>query len=127
MPKKASDDSSVGFVSLDGELYLLSLLNGNDSPESRRSRQHKSLMTILVFIKRCLREHVIEQTRTVRPPSPNGCTWVGSSGGRPCRSSVSEKNFAGHIMAAPPPPPPLAADNAYPEQRVQFGMASDRI
>ncbi|CAA3014459.1 Hypothetical predicted protein [Olea europaea subsp. europaea] len=67
------------------------------------------------------------QTRTVRPPSPNGCTWVGGSGGRPCRSSVSEKNFVGHIMATPPPPPPLAVDNAYPEQRVRFGMASDRI
>ncbi|CAA3020476.1 Hypothetical predicted protein [Olea europaea subsp. europaea] len=69
------------------------------------------------------------QRRAVRPPSPNGCTWVGGSGGRPCRSSVSEKNFARRIVTAPPPPPPppIAADNAYPEQMIKFGMAIDRI
>ncbi|XP_022898257.1 F-box/kelch-repeat protein OR23 [Olea europaea var. sylvestris] len=50
VPKKASDDSSVGFVSLDGELHLLTLVNGNDSPESRRSRQHKRLATLLIQI-----------------------------------------------------------------------------
>ncbi|KAL2535751.1 Uncharacterized protein Fot_17142 [Forsythia ovata] len=66
------------------------------------------------------------QRRLVGPPSPNSCSWVGGSGGRPCRSSVSEKNFAGRIMAAPLPPPPLAVDNAFAEQRVQFGMATDR-
>ncbi|CAA2979389.1 Hypothetical predicted protein [Olea europaea subsp. europaea] len=53
------------------------------------------------------------QRRPVRPPSPNGCTWVGESGGRPCRSSISEKNFAGRSVVGPLPPPPLAADNAY--------------
>ncbi|CAI9785719.1 unnamed protein product [Fraxinus pennsylvanica] len=128
VPKKASDDSSVGFVALDGELHLLTLLNGNDSPDSRRSRQHKRIldeeeqqwMRMGHLVLRSL------HTRLVGPPSPNGCTWVGGSNGKPCQSSVSEKNFAGHIVATPPPP--LATDhNAYLEQMVQFGMVIDRI
>ncbi|CAI9781243.1 unnamed protein product [Fraxinus pennsylvanica] len=50
VPKKASDDSSVGFVALDGELHLLTPLNGNDSMESLRSRQHKRSATLLIQI-----------------------------------------------------------------------------
>ncbi|KAL2510783.1 Uncharacterized protein Adt_16383 [Abeliophyllum distichum] len=68
----------------------------------------------------------LERLLIVGRPSPNSCSWVGGGGGRPCRSSISEKNFAGHNVAAPPPPPPLADDNAYPEQMVRFGMATDR-
>ncbi|CAI9781242.1 unnamed protein product [Fraxinus pennsylvanica] len=68
---------------------------------------------------------LLPSLKTVNPPSPNGCTWVGGSGGRPCRSSISEKNFAGRSVAPAPPPPLLAADDAYPEQMVQFGMATN--
>ncbi|KAL2510784.1 Uncharacterized protein Adt_16384 [Abeliophyllum distichum] len=70
--------------------------------------------------------HLVLPSLQVGRPSPNSCSWVGGGGGRPCRSSISEKNFAGHNVAAPPPPPPLADDNAYPEQMVRFGMATDR-
>lgn len=50
VPKKASDDASVGFVALDGELHLLTLLNVNDSTDGRRSRQHKRSSTLLIQI-----------------------------------------------------------------------------
>ncbi|KAL2236440.1 F-box/kelch-repeat protein OR23 [Sesamum indicum] len=50
VPRKASDDASVGFVALDGELHLLTLLSVNDSADGRRSRQHKRPTTLLVQI-----------------------------------------------------------------------------
>ena len=62
--------------------------------------------------------------RVVNPPAPNSCSNVPGNGGRPCSSSatISERNFAGQGLAvAPPPPPP----NAYPQQMVQFGVATN--
>ncbi|KAK6150260.1 hypothetical protein DH2020_017785 [Rehmannia glutinosa] len=50
VPRKASDDASVGFVALDGELHLLNLLNANDSTDGRRSRPHKRSTTLLIQI-----------------------------------------------------------------------------
>lgn len=50
VPKKASDDSSVGFVAMDEELHLLTLLNVNDPTDRRRSRQHKRSVMLLVQI-----------------------------------------------------------------------------
>ncbi|KAK4408130.1 F-box/kelch-repeat protein OR23 [Sesamum angolense] len=50
VPRKASDDASVGFVALDGELHLLTLLSVNDSTDGRRSRQHKRPTTLLIQI-----------------------------------------------------------------------------
>ncbi|KAL2510787.1 F-box/kelch-repeat protein OR23 [Abeliophyllum distichum] len=50
VPKKASDDLSVGFVALDGELHLLTLQNGNDSTKSRLSRQRKRSASLLIQI-----------------------------------------------------------------------------
>ncbi|PIN15903.1 hypothetical protein CDL12_11438 [Handroanthus impetiginosus] len=50
VPKKACDDASVGFVAIDGELYLLTLVNANDSTDSRRSRQHKRSAMLLMQI-----------------------------------------------------------------------------
>lgn len=59
--------------------------------------------------------------RSVEPPSPNGCTWIPGSGGKPCTASISQRNFA--LIASHPPPPPATHD-AYPKQMVQFGVAS---
>ncbi|GER57781.1 kelch repeat-containing F-box family protein [Striga asiatica] len=50
VPRKASDDSSVGFAALDGELHLLSFFNVNDSTDGRRSRPHKRSTALLIQI-----------------------------------------------------------------------------
>ncbi|CAI9107679.1 OLC1v1007093C1 [Oldenlandia corymbosa var. corymbosa] len=50
VPRKFSDDTSVGFVALDGELHVLSLLNGVRVANCSRSRQQKKSATILVQI-----------------------------------------------------------------------------
>ncbi|KAK4441605.1 F-box/kelch-repeat protein OR23 [Sesamum alatum] len=50
VPRKASDDASVGFVALDGELHLLTLLSVYDSADGRRPRQHKRPTTLLIQI-----------------------------------------------------------------------------
>lgn len=70
VPKRASDDSSVGFIALDGELHLLTLLNVNDSTtdSSRRSRQHKRSATLLIQIY-----HPVKRTwrsLIAKPPFP---------------------------------------------------------
>ncbi|XP_073292275.1 F-box/kelch-repeat protein OR23 [Primulina huaijiensis] len=69
IPKRASDDSSVGFIALDGELHLLTLLNINDSTtESRRSRQHKRSAALLIQIY-----HPVTRTwrsLVAKPPFP---------------------------------------------------------
>ncbi|KAL2236441.1 UNVERIFIED_CONTAM: hypothetical protein Sindi_0835800 [Sesamum indicum] len=62
------------------------------------------------------------QRRPVRPPAPNGCTWIPGGGGRPCAASISGRNFAGRKVAPPPPPP---ASDAYPKQMFEFGVATD--
>lgn len=50
MPRKATDESSIGFVASGGELHILSLLSGIDSTDSRRSRHDKRSATLLVQI-----------------------------------------------------------------------------
>lgn len=50
VPRKASDDSSVGFVALDGELHVMTLLNGTRLSETRKLRQHKRSATLLLQI-----------------------------------------------------------------------------
>ncbi|KAL8523087.1 hypothetical protein ACS0TY_013161 [Phlomoides rotata] len=61
------------------------------------------------------------QRRPVNPPSPNSCTWIPGSNGRPCSSTVNERNFAGRTVAPTPPPPPPSG--AYPKQMFEFGVA----
>lgn len=41
VPKKAPHNSSLGFVVLDGELHVMTLLNAVDSTETQRKRHHK--------------------------------------------------------------------------------------
>ncbi|KAL7084272.1 hypothetical protein ACP275_14G214600 [Erythranthe tilingii] len=62
----------------------------------------------------------LQRGRAVRPPSPNGCTWVPGSGGRPCTATITGRNFAGRHTITPPP-----AGDAYPEQMFRFGVAAD--
>ncbi|KAK3193594.1 hypothetical protein Dsin_024904 [Dipteronia sinensis] len=50
VPRKASDEKSFGFVVLDGELHVMTLLNGLDWSETRRSRQHKKAGTLFIQI-----------------------------------------------------------------------------
>lgn len=69
VPRKANDDSSVGFVAVDGELHLMTLLSGVDTTESRKSRQHKRSGTLFVQIynprKKTWRNMI------TKPPFPN--------------------------------------------------------
>lgn len=66
VPKKASDNTSVGFVALDGELYLLTLLQVNDPTDGRRRSQQKRSSTLLLQVydprKRAW------SSRAVKPP-----------------------------------------------------------
>ncbi|KAK6780624.1 hypothetical protein RDI58_022808 [Solanum bulbocastanum] len=50
LPRKTSDESSVGFVALDGELHVMTHLNGVKSKECQRLRQQKRSATMLVQI-----------------------------------------------------------------------------
>lgn len=50
VPKKVPDDASVGFVALDEELYLLTLLNASEPTDGRRARQHTRSSTLLIQI-----------------------------------------------------------------------------
>lgn len=50
LPRKTTDDASIGFVAMDGELHVVSLLSGIDSTEPRRSRQHKKSSTLFIQI-----------------------------------------------------------------------------
>ncbi|XP_059660385.1 F-box/kelch-repeat protein OR23 isoform X2 [Cornus florida] len=50
VPRKAPNDSSFGFVVLDRELHVMTLLNGIDSTETRRSRQQKRAATLFIQI-----------------------------------------------------------------------------
>lgn len=50
VPRKASDEFSIGFVALDGELHILGLQSGFDLTESRKPRQNKRSSTLLVQI-----------------------------------------------------------------------------
>ncbi|KAJ9172057.1 hypothetical protein P3X46_015344 [Hevea brasiliensis] len=50
VPRKAPCNSSCGFVVMDGELHVMTLLKGGDSTESRRSRQQKRAGSIFIQI-----------------------------------------------------------------------------
>ena len=50
VPRKSSDDASVGFVALDGELHVMTLLTTVDLTETRRSRQHKKAASLFIQI-----------------------------------------------------------------------------
>ena len=42
VPKKTPHNSAVGFVVLDGELHVLTLLNAFDPQETRRKHHHET-------------------------------------------------------------------------------------
>lgn len=50
MPRQAPYNSSFGFIVLDGELHVITLLKGGDSAETRRSRQQKRAGTLFIQI-----------------------------------------------------------------------------
>lgn len=50
VPRKAPSDSSFGFVVLDGELHVISLLKAVRSAETRRLRHHKKPGTLYIQI-----------------------------------------------------------------------------
>ncbi|CDP03718.1 unnamed protein product [Coffea canephora] len=50
VPRKASDESSVGFVALDGELHVLTLLDGIKLPDTRKLRRNKRSAALLLQI-----------------------------------------------------------------------------
>jgi hypothetical protein len=50
VPKKALHNSSFGFVVLDGELHVMTLLNAVDSTETRRKRRHKRARELYIQI-----------------------------------------------------------------------------
>uniref|UniRef100_A0A2P2N3Z7 Uncharacterized protein MANES_05G087000 n=1 Tax=Rhizophora mucronata TaxID=61149 RepID=A0A2P2N3Z7_RHIMU len=50
VPRKSPFNASFGFVALDGELYVMSLLKGIDSTEPRRSRQQKRAGSLFIQI-----------------------------------------------------------------------------
>nr|XP_043636270.1 F-box/kelch-repeat protein OR23-like [Erigeron canadensis] len=50
LPKRAIDESAVGFVALNGELLVLACHNGNGSVENRRLRRHKRLTSLFLQI-----------------------------------------------------------------------------
>jgi hypothetical protein len=47
---KALHNSSFGFVVLDGELHVMTLLNAVDSTETRRKRRHKRARELYIQI-----------------------------------------------------------------------------
>ncbi|XAR58621.1 hypothetical protein NMG60_11014094 [Bertholletia excelsa] len=51
VPRKAHDDSSVGFVALEGELHVMTIVNSIDLMETRRSRlPHKKTASLLMQV-----------------------------------------------------------------------------
>ncbi|XP_075642436.1 F-box/kelch-repeat protein OR23 isoform X1 [Castanea sativa] len=50
VPKKNPHNSAFGFVELDGELHVLTLLNAFDPQETRRKRHHKRAGTLYIQI-----------------------------------------------------------------------------
>jgi hypothetical protein len=47
---KALHNSSFGFVVLDGELHVMTLLNAVDSTETRKKRRHKRAIELYIQI-----------------------------------------------------------------------------
>ncbi|CAI9774378.1 unnamed protein product [Fraxinus pennsylvanica] len=74
-------------------------------------------------------QHLLLPSLQGGTPTPNSCSYVPGGSGRPCRSTISEKNFAGRVTAPPPPPPlptpPTLVTNAYPNQMMKFGVAAE--
>lgn len=50
VPRKAPYDSTFGFVVLNGELHVMTIVHGIDSTETRRSRQQKRAGTLFIQI-----------------------------------------------------------------------------
>ncbi|XP_050236578.1 F-box/kelch-repeat protein OR23 [Mercurialis annua] len=50
VPRKASCNSSCGFIALDRELHVMTLLRGCESTDTRRSRQQKRARTLFIQI-----------------------------------------------------------------------------
>ena len=50
VPKKAPHNSSFGFVVLDGELHVMTLLNAVDTTETRRKQHHKKAGKLYIQI-----------------------------------------------------------------------------
>lgn len=50
VPKRALDESSVGFVALNGELHVMATHNGASSVENRRLRRHKRSTSLFLQI-----------------------------------------------------------------------------
>ncbi|XP_076926464.1 F-box/kelch-repeat protein OR23-like [Bidens hawaiensis] len=50
LPKRALDESAVGFVALNGELYVMACHNGAGSVENRRLRRHKRSTSLYLQI-----------------------------------------------------------------------------
>lgn len=66
LPRKTSDESSVGFVALDGELHVMTYLNGVKSMECQRLRQQKRSATILIQIYHPMKK--LWKSVTTKPP-----------------------------------------------------------
>ncbi|MCD7461182.1 F-box/kelch-repeat protein or23 [Datura stramonium] len=66
LPRKTSDESSVGFVALDGELHVMTHLNGAKSKECQRLRQQKRSATILIQIYHPMKK--LWRSVTTKPP-----------------------------------------------------------
>ncbi|XP_030456575.1 F-box/kelch-repeat protein OR23 isoform X1 [Syzygium oleosum] len=69
VPTKATGNTSFGFVALDGELYVVTLRNGNDLAETRRSRPFKRGGALFVQVY-CPRK---KTWRTLVAKSPLHC------------------------------------------------------
>lgn len=67
IPKKLIDESSAGFVALNGELHVMGPVNGGDLTENRKSRQHKRSTSLLLQIYHP--ETMIWRTLITKPPS----------------------------------------------------------
>lgn len=72
-------------------------------------------------------EYLLLPSLQIKPPSPNGCTFVPGGGGKNCRGTIDQRNFAGGVVVAPPhrpPHPPLVASDVNLEQKVECDIAT---
>ncbi|CAA0823233.1 Unknown protein [Striga hermonthica] len=81
--------------------YEAARLLGEENEQWMRRSESKLLLSSL-------------QRRPVRPPAPNGCTWVPGRGGLPCASTIGNRNFAG----VPPP----AVGDVYPRKEIKTNI-----
>ncbi|KAJ0449990.1 putative F-box domain, kelch-type beta propeller, F-box-like domain superfamily [Helianthus annuus] len=66
LPKRAIDESAVGFVALNGELHVMATHNGAGSVENRRLRRHKRLTSLFIQVYHPGKR--IWRTLTAQPP-----------------------------------------------------------